>query len=283
MQSLFNAKAKLSVMVNGLLVPFSRVPDACKRFARPLAFYNDGSSYEVSIVGSATMIREAGTNYLIATKHQLGEPGHRREPTEVIVMVPEVTRSGMMVVTPSGSIDVSFDQSGMEFAEDLLILTFTRGPDRPEFNLRFVDINGFPSVRDADIRELVATFTIGYPSDAVSYNLHDDGSALSDINSKFSVLYLEGYDNPHREQFHFSLKVKEEVPVERVLDGYSGAPVFSIFLNSQGHAGIAFVGVVRNGGNNTFQVYDGGQIRHMIRQFNESAKAGSDPVEDGPT
>ena len=44
---------KTSVPLNGLEVPFPRAVQSLARFCRPLAFHNEGSDYELSMVGSA--------------------------------------------------------------------------------------------------------------------------------------------------------------------------------------------------------------------------------------
>jgi hypothetical protein len=265
MLGLYTAKEKLSVMINGILVPFSQAPYACSRFAHPFIFYNEGSSFEVSAVGSCALLREAGDNYLIATRHQLGKRGEERQRTEVCVAIPNEVRPGTTaLVTPCGSVIVTYDQPGMQYAEDLLILMFTRGEDRPQFNLRFLDINRVSGLGDAKAGEVLEYFITAFPSVGSQYNLTEDGMAVREIVSGFARLTLERSVTDVMDG-HITFHVKESLPKERSLDGYSGAPVFFVWLDRDKRAHLGFAGIVRLGGNNTLHVYNGDRIRQIIR------------------
>ncbi|TXL71738.1 hypothetical protein FHP25_29060 [Vineibacter terrae] len=271
MERLFDAKAKLSVTINGLLVPFSQAPYSCTRFTQPFIFYNGGSPFDVSLAGSCALVREAGENYLIATRHQLGKRSDERERTEVCVAFPSEERPGTTgLVTPCGSVLVSYDQPEMQYAEDLLILMFTRGEKRPEFNLRFLDINRVSTLDEAKAGEIVSYFITAFPSVGSKYNLTEDGMALAEVISGFARLTLEPSEANVMDG-HIAFHVKENVPKERNLDGYSGAPVFFVWLDASKNAHLGFAGIVRLGGNNILHVYDGDRIRRIIQGSRRSA------------
>lgn len=271
MLGLYEAKERLSVMINGILVPFSQAPYACSRFAQPFIFYNEDSSFEVSAVGTCALLREAGENYLIATRHQLGKRGAERERTEVCVAFPNEARPGTSaLVTPCGSVIVTYDQAGMQYAEDVLILMFTRGEDRPDFNLRFLDINRVSGLEDAKAGEVVEYFITAFPSVGSQYNLTEDGMAVREIVSGFARLTLVP-SNTQVMGGHITFHIKENEPKERNLDGYSGAPVFFVWLDGEKRAHLGFAGIVRLGGNNTLHVYEGDRIRRIIQGSRQSA------------
>jgi hypothetical protein len=50
-----------------------------RKFCRPLAFYNPGSVYEISIVGSCFLVKHVQRLVLVTTSHQLGKSGSSRE------------------------------------------------------------------------------------------------------------------------------------------------------------------------------------------------------------
>src|SRR5260370_33261207 len=76
---------KTSVLINGVFVPLDSAKHSLERFSRPLLFYNVGSPFEVSVVGTCTLIRQEGENFLVATRHQLGNGTAQRDETEVCV------------------------------------------------------------------------------------------------------------------------------------------------------------------------------------------------------
>jgi hypothetical protein len=261
MDSLFNAKARLSVMINGILVPFSQAPYACSRFAQPFIFYNEGSEYSVSVAGSCGLVREAGDNYLIACRHQLGRRGSERDRTEVAVAIPnEGMPGGTALVTPCGSVLVTYDDFNM----------FTRGVNRPEFNLRFLDINRVSNLEDARDGEIIEYFITAFPSIGSQYNLTEDGMKVQEIISGFARLTLERVDTVV-EEGHITFRVKENEAKARNFDGYSGAPVFFVWLDRRKDAHLGFAGIVRLGGNGLLAVYDGAHIRRVIEGSRRSA------------
>lgn len=70
--------AILSIAVNGLLLKAPDVPGSLLRFVRPLAFYNEGHSNELSFSGTSLRVRVRGRNLLLSSRHQLTNAGRRR-------------------------------------------------------------------------------------------------------------------------------------------------------------------------------------------------------------
>lgn len=65
------AQMKMSVLVNGIAVPFKALPDTMQRFVRPALFSTGDEVFELRVFGTALMARYRGWDFALATAHQV--------------------------------------------------------------------------------------------------------------------------------------------------------------------------------------------------------------------
>ena len=107
--------AKLSVNVNGLVVPGRSVERVLARPAFNLVVYNDDGAFKVSLVGSATAVKFNGRFILLAAQHQL-----RGVDEQNVAML---TDNGSHVITCSGR--RGFTPNTQTDAYDIVAFDFT--------------------------------------------------------------------------------------------------------------------------------------------------------------
>jgi hypothetical protein len=160
---LLHAKAKASVLINGLLVAIDDAKFSLDRFSRPLVLHNADSAYSVSVSGSCMLARYRGENLLISTRHQLGQ--ERRAETEACVALYDAaTSSKPTLLTPSGSIAATFSHPGGKFLEDILVLTFERGDKTAQLSTHFLRLDDTKTLNEVEPRRIFSYLTIAYPT-----------------------------------------------------------------------------------------------------------------------
>jgi hypothetical protein len=263
---ILEAKQKTSVLINGVSVPINSANFSLQRFSRPLLFYNSGSPFEVSVAGTCALIRQEGENFLIATRHQLGNQDTQRDETEVCIALYDDPKSAMpTLLTPSGSARYSFNEPDAKFLEDILILSFVRKDEKhDQLNAQFLQVDSVKCLNEVDPGSIIHFLTIAFPSIGNRPKLTGDGMGYDEFGTGFVRLALELHDIPTLEK-HIAFRVKEEPRKERELDGFSGAPVYFLFVDHGEQVHVGWAGIVRLAGNGIFHAYMASEIRQYIR------------------
>lgn len=267
---IFETKGKMAVPINGVAIGFDNVKFSLQRFSRPLLFHNADSAFEVSVSGTCGLVRQQGENFLIATRHQLGKPPSRRHESEVCIALYDESNSGKpTLLTPNGGVIHSVSELGEKFLEDVLILTFTRDDSKLEqLNAQFLQVDGVKCLEEVDAADIVQFLTIAFPSMGVTLAFTDDAMGYEEVKSGFVRLALERLDVETLEK-HVAFRVKETVPKQRDWDGYSGAPVYFVYIGSDGLLHLGWAGVIRLAGNGILHALLASEIRNYIRLSRE--------------
>lgn len=265
------AGMKLSVPVNGLFTHFKRLPDNVRRFCRPLLFHRDSSPYELAYSGSSLMFRHRGRNLQLATKHQLrmrGQPD--LDPADACMVLQRDDRN--IGISPISATRLNAGFAPDATVEDILLLEF--GTDRAgqDISPHFLslDLDVTPGLSELAPERVRYIFSIGYPTKDQGYEpVFNDGFELIDLGiiSRWGKVILQPRERTSWDlDTRIPLRVHERTGEIGDPDGWSGAPVFFVWLDQSNIAQLGFAGMVTHGDGSNFGIYPGEEIRRIVDQ-----------------
>lgn len=270
--SLLTSQLKLTVMMNGIYVPFRQALENFGRFCRPLSLYNDGTVFELSIPGSAFLARIQGHNLLMATRHQLGKGTDKRSPSDVVIVLDELDQR--VALTGNESFLASDRSGGIPREQDLLLLRFEDGGNgrdlRPNFlQLQYdqiLDATELPPGSKALIHAIV-----GFPSRFTEYDALWDEEAMAtsqlSITSRWSKLFLvpaarTAWDDDELTPYVLPPNTQLDIGDP---DGFSGSPLVMLYQDASHQTHLALAGVVVKASQvGRFNVYGPPRLRAAI-------------------
>src|ERR1700739_871199 len=189
------ALMKTSIRINGLLVPGRQASVSLQRFCRPVCFFNAGSPYEVSSVGSCFLFKYRSRYLAFFTRHQLVNAHEARPGGEFCIIVDDKDTGGKVAVTPNETASINYGNVEYRFAEDVQFVLYEESRNGRNLSHYFVDIDleTLPDLRAVRKDQLVAIFSIGYPSAWTSYDFElDDDWVPQDmeVTHRFGKLIL---------------------------------------------------------------------------------------------
>jgi hypothetical protein len=245
------AQMKLTVAVNGLHLLPPAVPESLRRFCRPLAFYNEGSPYELSFSGSCLLVRHRRHNLLLCTRHQLVNA--QRRPEDIVIVI-DAEDDRAVGVNPNQVSQVVLDPSSdpaFVHLADILLAEYAPNPGGRDLSPHFLplDLTATSDLRTIPADSIMAIFTIGYPTSDTDYDPSVDaaGNFLGlSIVSRWTKLYFrpvtpDDWDRPGLVPL---IPARHEDPVLADPDGISGAPVFFIHRPPDGETALGFAGII---------------------------------------
>jgi hypothetical protein len=264
--SIQTAMEKTSVEMNGVWVRFNKVLDNMVRFCRPMAFYNPGSEYELSIAGTCFLARYMQKLVLISTRHQLGKTGAARQPNEACIVVESGKQR--VALTCSQYIRPSFvDHEDHNVAEDIILLQFGAQTQSVNPANMFFDMTHILTLDQVGEQNVKLYFAIGYPTQFTELvgNFDDpDAMSFEGYVSRFSKLYLET-DRRESMPAHIEFRVRRDHTLTiDDFDGLSGSPVFFLYEDGSRQSRLGYAGMVRLASNSIFHVYEGRYIKQML-------------------
>lgn len=226
---------KLSVELNGLVIPPQLIERALARHSFNLFVSHEDETFKVSLVGSATAVRYRGRNLLLTTQHQL-----RGVDEQKVCML---TDSGSHAITSSGC--RHYSTSSETDAYDIATFDFTEPcKDWPELEKRFFNLTAAPPrVPDEQILAILLT---GYISTDQVYEIHENNHLGL---ARRQILCLP--DSQPTDQA--LLAVRAERPLEDHPDGMSGGSAFVIQLQND-RPQAYFAGIIVRGGKNLLYI-----------------------------
>lgn len=229
--------AKLSVNVNGLIVPGISVENVLARHAINLVVYNEGDEkLKVWLPGSATAVRYRGLNLLLVTQHQL----KGFDASQVSMM----TDDGHRVVTSTGM--RCYPQSQKTDANEIVAFNFTEPVAAvPELAPRFFNLTERPTDIFSDLT--LAMLLVGFPSDVQDYDLYDNNRLGF---RRFHVACMPHEDQPSDDAL---LRVKPTQPLQIDPNGMSGGTAFAVQYTESGPRAY-FAGLICRGGRDDLYV-----------------------------
>lgn len=266
-----SAKMQLSVAMNGLLIPFNRSLVNLQRFCRPTAIHNDDPIYDLSFAGSCFLFRYCGRNLLLCSRHQLANTG--RSPEEMVVILE--SDEGRIALSPSEVVQILGFESTSKDVGDIVLAEYRSEQRGAQLSPHFynLDIEGAADLRRVPKDNVQVIFTVGYPSRFTDYDtvISEAGDITgANLVSRWAKIYLQqtptlGIDREGLVPF----EVHEDYQIDLGdPDGFSGAPVFFVYLDETRIARLGFGGMVTYASAlGRFNVIEASYIRAAVRSM----------------
>jgi hypothetical protein len=259
---------KMTVRINGVHTPLAGVPDSIKRFVRPFLVHNSDDFYHFSVKGTCILIKFFNKLFVVATKHQLGAEENERQSEEVCISIDGSPIGGKLYISASTISTISFgDDVDHRFAEDILFLEYDPKKYNHDISSCFLHLTDELFELDKISRDQVMFFfSLGYPSRLVGLELNEDDPEnvfLKEIRTGYTKIFLEYVGT--LEQYHITLRLRPNIHLDVAdCDGFSGAPVFFVYQDITGQCKLGFAGIVRQGGNGLFHIYDAMYLKQLL-------------------
>jgi hypothetical protein len=238
--------ARLSVWLNGLVIPGRSIERALSAYTFNLVVNNDHETFKVSLVGSATAVRFNERYILLCSNHQL----RGVDPQQVAMLKDD----GSMIVTSGGY--RAYQARPDTDAADIAAFDFTEPvEDHPDLKRRFFDLTDVPP--DTLVTNVVALLLAGYPSAGQTYDLEANNRLGF---ARLNVLCLpDGQPNDDA-----MIRLRATRPLSVDPDGMSGGSAFVIqFAGTDLRA--YFAGIILQGGRELFHVLKPGYVVAFLR------------------
>lgn len=272
MNSFIHGRAKLSVCMGGLLVPFNRAFSNIARYCRPLAFHNDDEHYDLSMAGSAFLVRVLGKNYLFATQHQRGDVGGERGASQIVILVAEGDHH--VGIAPNELISVWRSSSSGRTCDDLMVLRYDDTREGRDLKPHFFPLPFAALLEAGELPsgcEVIAHGLIGFPSRFTEYDVSwdDDADAPgpTSVKSKWSRYYLAPAARTAWDEDDLTPYILEPSshPGDIEPDGLSGSPVLMIYRDAGGQTQFAFTGIaLKASATGRFNIFGAARIRALF-------------------
>lgn len=263
------ATMKLSVPMNGVLVPFKRCIDNLQRFCRPVMFHNDDPVFDLSCSGSSLLFRHRGRNLVLCTRHQLVSQG--RDPKDIVLILDEPD-GRKVALTPNEANRVIFPVPEQSNLEDIFIAEYHSGRNGRNLEPHFLslDLSATVGMRSVPPEAIVLIFAIGYPTRFSSFETAvdaDDGVTGLDVVSRWCKLYLETAEpSVWDHELRIPLRMHERYHADLGdPDGFSGSPVFFLYQDGSKQAHLGFAGMITHANREgRFLIYEAEHIRQVV-------------------
>lgn len=213
---------KLSVWLNGLLIPIRAVESTLARYTLPLVVINDNETYPCNLMGSSIGVKYKNRYFLLCCKHQLKNTLAGRPVHDVGLLDPD----GHSLCSAGG---IRFFDTAINDSElhDLVVFDFTEPcKNRPTMHERFFNLQRLPPEVNSD--KIVAFIASGFPFKDQKYDI-DENSRSIGFAKRIELCELA----PESEQSSDKtlLRVKPLKPFNFDPDGMSGGAAFAILLD----------------------------------------------------
>jgi hypothetical protein len=275
------AHLKTSVTLNGLAIPFTQAVGSLARFCRPIALFNEGSDFELSMAGSAVAVRVLGQNVLVSSLHQLGKGASERDPGDAVMIID--TEAGQRAITGNEASRLRLGPAGQLSVQDVFILRFDDRRDDRDLRPWFcrLDIDQFKSPVDLPAgSKILAYIAIGFPSAHQVYGFEWDEETSSvtpgDIRSRWVRVFLEETERTAWDKdglLPFQIDAEQTGAIGD-LDGLSGSPILMLYQEADLQAHFAIAGMILWGNSlGRINAYPGGLLQGALRQLAESRRS----------
>lgn len=263
------AKMKISVPMNGVLVPFNRCIDNLQRFCRPLMFHNDDPTFDLSVSGSSLLFRYRGRNLVLCTQHQLTNQGREGDDIVLILDDPDGRK---VALTPNEVTRAICSVPAQKNLEDIFLAEYHSARNGRNLTPQFFALNldTTADLRSIPASNVVLIFAIGYPTQFSSLEMRIDPDSYPtglDIISRWCKLYLT-FAEPGAwdKDFRLPLRTHEKYHADvGDPDGFSGSPVFFLYRDSTLQAHLGFAGMITDANREgRFVIYEAANIRQVL-------------------
>lgn len=265
---------KLSIEMNGVYVPFNQVIEAWRRHCYPLLHYiPDSQGLDLGYAGSSLLLCHRGQLLQLFSNHQLENLGI--DATDVLIYRDELTDEkalGPMEIVTSTVDDVSHEN-----LNDIKIIRYASQREPDALAARFFrnDVSSMQTLEETDPDQVVLIFTVGFPlrNGRVEGDFNDESFEFENAHvfSASTKIYSQKADpikiDPDN---RLPLEIHDdfEVPPGYDFNGFSGAPVFFIWQDTEQNAHLGFAGMVTEVlFDSRLELYPGSKIQDILRRL----------------
>jgi hypothetical protein len=248
-------RTKMHLRLGGLMVPAKDVIHLTAKHAHPLLFDNKDKDHPLAVAGSSFLFTYRGRFIQVSSRHQITNLG--RDPGDV-----RLVDYGQkpLIIPPRKASGMGNQVRALNNMQDLLAFQYELPADAT-IRHRFLNIapSQFVSVPPAGAKQIFAYYFIGFPSQAVGYEISSESGALEHLKNRWIRLLLEPDTTtlrlvPNR-LYMKSLDSFESMKIDP--DGISGAPVFVVYQTHDDQCRFAFCGIITDANKNgVVAVYD---------------------------
>lgn len=258
--------SRMSIKLGHLYVPALKAPDIVVRHCHPLLVENDDKSYPLTVAGSSVLLRYRRQLVQLMCAHQLENTG--RDPSEIRLAD---SASTPMVVPPVTAHTLEDQIPELANMQDLVAATYELS-DFPALASHFLLMTDdqFTSALPPYIKRSFAYFFVGFPRQAIGYDLSPEEDRLAHLRSKWIKVHVEPIEKeyqaiPNRQHYR-CLDPLDEMGIEP--DGISGSPVFHIYQTRDDQCRIGFCGLITHANDKgVCAVYESEQILRFLKNF----------------
>ena len=212
---------KLSVWLNGLLIPIRAAESTLARYTLPLVVINNDETYPCSLMGSSIGVKYKDYYFLLCCKHQLQNTLAGRPVRDVGLL----DTDGYSLCSAGGI--RFFDTINDSELHDLVVFDFTEPcNNRPKMQERFFNLQHSPPEINSD--RIVTFIASGFPFKDQKYDTNEESRSIG-FAKRIELCELA----PESEQSSDKtlLRVKPLNPFNFDPDGMSGGAAFTILLD----------------------------------------------------
>lgn len=255
---------KMSVELGGLHWPAKEASKLLPRYCHPLLLENAMKAHQVSVAGSSFLLRYRNELLQVACFHQLLNVGRKAQD----VRLSRTDGTNTYLLSPSNGYTPQEFPAEFENMRDLFVSRYqTNQDDLVRSRFLAVDRDSFRSIDDLDPKRIFGYIFIGFPTQAVVYDLKPDGEALAHLRSRWIMMLAEPTSDaiqfvPNRLYFR-TVDAFKEVGLDP--DGISGSPMFCLYQDRGDQCRVAVSGMITNASESgVIAVYHPDPLRRML-------------------
>ena len=255
----------MSVDVNGFRIPALSALDYSVKFCAPLLFQNLSKDYPMSTGGSSFLFRFRGRYFQIATQHQISNLN--RDPKEVRIALPQDLET--LLLSPWKS----YSRSGLPIGDpesDFRLWEYETSLDT-RFSNNFFGVreDHFTSIPPKNAHHVIVYYTVAFPSIAQKVELDEFELRSIRFRTNWAKVQIE-QDPDALELLDGRTYMRCLDPLSEMglsADGFSGAPVFSIYQTPDLQCNFSLCGLITHGSDDgRLAVFPASELLSAIRQ-----------------
>lgn len=225
---------------------------------------NAGTDFQLSVAGSSFLVRYRSVNFQICCWHQLANLGRDARDVRLATLFSGKT----IIFGPANGYSMGEQATQFENMRDLLVGAYPTIAQE-NVNRRFLPVSAdqLAPLKMLDVKKVIAQFFIGFPSQALGYDLHDAGDRLSNLRTRWIKLLVEPAPTaiqfePNRDYYRTTTPLDEN---NLDPDGLSGSPIYSVYLDNADQCCVCITGMITHvSRSGVLAVYDADVIRRLL-------------------
>lgn len=208
----------------------------------PLLLDNKSEEHPLAVAGSSFLMKYRGRFIQICCRHQVAN--FKRDPGEVRLVD---YGDKPMMIPPRRASGMGKQVASMQNMQDLIALQYELPPE-VSIRRRFMTMSPgqFTAIPPANAKQVFAYYFIGFPSQAVGYEISFVDGKLEHLKNRWIRLMLEPDETtlrlvPNR-VYMKSRDSFDSIQIDP--DGISGSPVFVVYQTPDDQCHLGFCGTI---------------------------------------